>query len=318
MLTICSHFRKIALKSGIAAIQICTHWRQNNLKKAVLVDILPKKRYNIHAFFVSAKNGIKNYMLEGSEVGKISIDFFQKFGGFILFRKSIRRIVAALCVVMTTTAFSMASVSATEEPSDFGQYYGIVNANVLNVRASASEDAEIIASVSEGTYLKVNWMEPGWVNVAYNGDGLIGYVSDEYFTVYEGEMPELSATGGQKAVEIVKQYLGVPYVYGGTTPNGFDCSGLMQYVYKQLGYSINRVASAQMSNGVAVSRENLAPGDIIGFYSSPGSGYVGHVGMYVGNGMMIHAPRTGDVVKYTSIDSSYYASRYAGARRIIY
>ncbi len=235
-----------------------------------------------------------------------------------MLKQRIRRMVAALCVVITTTAFIFVPVSATEEPSDFGQYYGIVNASVLNVRASASDDAEILASLPAGTYVKVNWMEPGWVNVAYNGDGLMGYVSDEYFTVYEGVMPEFSSTGGYAAVEVAKQFLGVPYVYGGTSPSGFDCSGLMQYVYKQLGYSLNRVASAQMTNGVYISRENLAPGDLVGFYSSPGSGYVSHIGMYVGDGMMIHAPHTGDVVKYASIDGSYYGNRFAGGRRIIY
>ncbi len=235
-----------------------------------------------------------------------------------MLKKSIRRIVATLCAGMTVAALMIVPVSATEEPSDFGQYYGIVNATELNVRASASQDAEIVATLPAGTYVKVNWMEPDWINVAYNGDGLMGYVSDEYFTVYEGSIPEIQSTGGLAAVEVVKQYLGVPYVYGGTSPRGFDCSGLMQYVYKQLGYSINRVAAAQMNNGIAVSRENLAPGDLVGFYGSPGSGYVNHIGMYVGDGMMIHAPHTGDVVKYTSIDGSYYRARFAGARRIIY
>lgn len=235
-----------------------------------------------------------------------------------MLKKSIRRIVATLGVVITTSAFIFVPVSATEEPSDFGQYYGIVNASELNVRASASVDAEIVATLPAGTYVKVNWMEPGWINVAYNGDGLMGYVSDEFFTVYEGTIPEFSSTGGEAAVEVVKRFLGVPYVYGGTSPSGFDCSGLMQYVYKQLGYSINRVADAQMKNGISVSRANLAPGDLVGFYSSPGSGYVGHIGMYVGDGMMIHAPRTGDVVKYSSIDDSYYGARFAGGRRIIY
>ncbi|MEE1013112.1 MAG: NlpC/P60 family protein [Clostridia bacterium] len=235
-----------------------------------------------------------------------------------MLKRSIRRIVAALCVVMTTSAFIFVPVSATEEPSDFGQYYGIVNASELNVRASASLDAEVVATLPAGACVKVNWMEPGWINVAYNGDGLMGYVSDEYFTVYEGEIPQYSSTGGQAAVEVVKQYLGVPYVYGGTSPSGFDCSGLMQYVYKQLGYSINRVADAQMRNGISVSRAELAPGDLVGFYSSPGSGYVSHIGMYVGDGMMIHAPHTGDVVRYASIDGSYYSSRFAGGRRIIY
>ncbi|MBR5152955.1 MAG: C40 family peptidase [Clostridia bacterium] len=235
-----------------------------------------------------------------------------------MLKQRIRRMVAILCIVITTSTFIFVPVSATEEPSDFGQYYGIVNASVLNVRASASDDAEILASLPAGTYVKVNWMEPGWINVAYNGDGLMGYVSDEYFTVYEGVIPEISSTGGQAAVEVAKQYLGVPYVYGGTSPRGFDCSGFMQYVYKQLGYNLNRVASAQMQNGVYISKENLAPGDLVGFYSSPGSGYVSHIGMYVGDGMMIHAPHTGDVVKYTSIDGSYYGNRFAGGRRIIY
>ena len=235
-----------------------------------------------------------------------------------MLKRTMRRIVAMLCVAMTISAFVFVSVSATEEPNDFGQYYGIVNASELNVRASASADAEIVATLPVGTYVKVNWMEPGWINVAYNGDGLMGYVSDEFFTVYEGTIPEFSSTGGQAAVEVVKQYLGVPYVYGGTSPSGFDCSGLMQYVYKQLGYSINRVADAQMRNGIAVSRQNLAPGDLVGFYTSPGSGYVGHIGMYVGDGMMIHAPHTGDVVKYSNIDDSYYGVRFAGGRRIIY
>lgn len=179
-------------------------------------------------------------------------------------------------------------------------------------------DAPIITTLSIGTYVKVNWIEPGWVNVAYNNDGLMGYVSADYCAVFEGAIPEFDASAGQSAVNIAAQFLGVPYVYGGTTPAGFDCSGLMQYVYAQLGYSIKRVACDQMTEGAAVSREQLMPGDLVGFYSSPGSGYVSHIGMYVGDGMMIHAPHTGDVVKYTSIDSSYYSSRFAGGRRIIY
>ena len=169
------------------------------------------------------------------------------------------------------------------------------------------------------SYVRVNWIEPDWVCVAYNNDGLMGYVSSDYIKVFEGDIPEMSSYAGQAAVDVAVQYLGVPYVWGGTSPSGFDCSGLMQYVYKQLGYSINRVAADQMKNGVAVSYDNLAPGDLVGFYSSPGSSYVSHIGMYVGNGMMIHAPHTGDVVRYASIgDGTYYNSRFAGGRRIIY
>lgn len=234
------------------------------------------------------------------------------------FKKNIGKFVSLLCILMTVSAVSAISSYATEEPIDFGQLYGVVDAETLNVREYTSADAPIVAELSKYSYVRVNWVEPGWVCVAYNNDGLIGYVSSDYIKVFEGEIPETSSSGGQAAVNVAAQFLGVPYVWGGTSPSGFDCSGLMQYVYKQLGYSINRVADAQMKNGIAVSRENLMPGDLIGFYSSPGSGYVSHIGMYAGDGMMIHAPHTGDVVRYASIDSDYYKSRFAGGRRIIY
>ncbi len=233
------------------------------------------------------------------------------------FRKGVRRIVALLCVLMTISAFTIIPTYATEEPIDFGQLYGIVDTESLNVRAFASVDAPVVAELYKYQYVRVNWVEPGWVCVAYNNDGLIGYVSSDYIKVFEGDVPE-ATSGGQEAVNLAATFLGVPYVWGGTSPSGFDCSGLMQYVYKQLGYNINRVADAQMKNGIPVSREELMPGDLVGFYSSPGSGYVSHIGMYAGDGLMIHAPHTGDVVRYASIDSDYYSGRFAGGRRIIY
>jgi cell wall-associated NlpC family hydrolase len=120
-------------------------------------------------------------------------------------------------------------------------------------------------------------------------------------------------TKGNEIVAEASKYLGVPYVWGGTTPNGFDCSGLVQYVCSSLGISVNRVAEDQFNNGTPVSKDELQPGDLIFFERN---GYIHHVGIYVGNNMMIHAPRTGDVVKYQSIDTDYYRSEYAGARRV--
>ncbi|MCH5211724.1 MAG: C40 family peptidase [Oscillospiraceae bacterium] len=119
--------------------------------------------------------------------------------------------------------------------------------------------------------------------------------------------------GGQGIVNTAMKYLGTPYVWGGTSPAGFDCSGLVQYACRANGISVPRVAASQRGAGRYVSRENLQPGDLV-FFSNGGG--VSHVGIYVGNGNMIHAPQTGDVVKISSINTSYRLSHYAGAVRV--
>jgi cell wall-associated NlpC family hydrolase len=102
-------------------------------------------------------------------------------------------------------------------------------------------------------------------------------------------------------------------VWGGTTPKGFDCSGLVQYVYAKQGVTLPRVAEAQARVGVPIAPEQLQAGDAIFFADR--TGYIHHEGMYIGNGMFIHAPHTGDVVKISSLYDPYYASQYAGSRR---
>jgi cell wall-associated NlpC family hydrolase len=111
-------------------------------------------------------------------------------------------------------------------------------------------------------------------------------------------------------VGIAMRYLGVPYVWAGASPSGFDCSGLVMYVYAQVGVSLPHYTGAQWQLGVPVSRDQLEPGDLVFFDG------IGHVGIYVGNGLFIHAPQTGDVVKISSLAEGYYAANYDGARRI--
>ena len=110
-------------------------------------------------------------------------------------------------------------------------------------------------------------------------------------------------------VGIAMRYLGVPYVWGGASPRGFDCSGLVMYVFAQIGVSLPHSTYALYAMGTPVSRDQLQPGDLV-FFSG-----LGHMGIYIGGGQFIHAPHTGDVVKISSM-SGYYSSAYVGARRI--
>lgn len=124
---------------------------------------------------------------------------------------------------------------------------------------------------------------------------------------------ESSTEMGNRIVSEAYKYLGVPYVWGGTTPRGFDCSGLVQYVLKSVGIDISRVTQTQCREGMPVAKGDLQPGDLVFFESN---GDVHHVGIYIGNGQMLHAPYTGEVVKVQDMNTPYYTATYYCARRM--
>ena len=124
--------------------------------------------------------------------------------------------------------------------------------------------------------------------------------------------PPPDAGKAAQVVAIAMQYLGVPYKWGGASPEtGFDCSGLTMYVFAQIGVSLPHYAAAQYRMGVPVPKDQLQPGDLVFFRA------LGHMGMYIGGGNFIHAPRTGDVVKISPLSDPYYVRTWVGARRVL-
>jgi len=121
--------------------------------------------------------------------------------------------------------------------------------------------------------------------------------------------PTASPPAYSNAATIAARYLGVPYVWGGASPSGFDCSGLVMYVYAQLGVSLPHYTVAQWNATIPISTSELQPGDLVFFDG------LGHVGIYIGNGQFIHAPHTGTVVQIGTL-SGYWAAHLDGARRV--
>lgn len=114
---------------------------------------------------------------------------------------------------------------------------------------------------------------------------------------------------GQRAVQIAAEELGVPYRYGGSSPSGFDCSGLVAYVYGKLGVRLPHNAAAQYGYGRPVARGSLRPGDLVFFHG------LGHVGLYIGRGRIIHAPQSGERVEIQSLAAR--SGTVEGARRLV-
>ena len=196
---------------------------------------------------------------------------------------------------------------------------GLVTANSLNFRTGPGSDYDIITTLPRGTIVNTIGATGSWTEITYDGNQ--GYVSSQYITVRKtmtdrsGLSINRESSKGEEIVEYAKKFLGVKYVYGGSSPSGFDCSGLTSYVYKHFGYDINRTASGQASNGVYVSKDELQTGDIV-LFRNGGRG-IGHAGIYVGDGQFIHSVKPGVGIRTNSLNSGYYADNYVTARRII-
>lgn len=209
----------------------------------------------------------------------------------------------------------------------------IVCNTTVNFRSQPNTSSSVLASLRNGTVVSVTGVQGGWFKVTYNGQK--GYVHPDYLSFSNVQGSGSTGSSGSSSItppsnsvsyngssekraavlEYAAQFLGTPYVYGGSTPSGFDCSGFTSYVFKNTVGSIPRVAQAQFDATTRVSMDELLPGDLVFFGSSASS--ISHVGIYVGNNQFIHSPHTGDVVKYDSLTGSY-ASRFQGGGRVIF
>lgn len=214
---------------------------------------------------------------------------------------------------------------------------GYVDAEGLIVRKEPTTSSDEIDSLSRNDKVEIIGKVDGWYQINLNGKK--GYVSSKYISdtktiettsrggnsikaenitpMEEQETTDTEATEKKAVVEYAKQYLGYRYVSGGGTPStGFDCSGFTSYVYKHFGISLSRTSKDQAKNGTAVEKNNLQLGDILIFNNTANTA-IGHVGIYIGDNNFIHASNPSEGVKITSLSSSYYKSRYVGARRVI-
>lgn len=244
-----------------------------------------------------------------------------------LLRLSAWLLALCLCVMPIHAQNSDAPEAAVETPSEgAGRLVSLV-------RRSPYYSAVAIGCLENGTQLTVT----GTTQAFYRIDcyEMTGYISKnqvvqdangEYYVNCDANSSEskyLPTYSAQEALSIKgsvrttsMKYTGVPYVLGGTTPRGFDCSGLTQYVFAKLGISLNRTVATQLENGVVISKEDLQCGDLVFFQNTTGWGhFASHVGIYIGNGQMIHSGNSG--VAVVNLNDAYYVNHFMCARRVI-
>ncbi|MDP4182763.1 MAG: SH3 domain-containing protein [Bacillota bacterium] len=227
-----------------------------------------------------------------------------------------------------------------------------INTDKVNLRESASTDALVLKTYNKGTTVKILSHTGNWYKVSAS-DGAVGWIFTDFITVPSTSSTKSSSStktakkttsrgteedqqrdaapqnsdddtssvseNRQALVAYAKKFLGVRYVYGGSSPNGFDCSGFVLYVFNHFGIDLERVAADQARQGSKVSRENLRPGDVIFFDTNGGRNYVNHAGIYIGDGMFIHASSGSNAHKVTISDLSegFYSNAYMTGRRFL-
>ncbi len=204
-------------------------------------------------------------------------------------------------------------------------WFSVAGASAFRVGDQGSEVAEIQGQLADLGYdvaadgdfgpATAEAVKAFQASQGIEADGLVGEAT--YAALLGKEMPEVSRGSNyftRRIVQTSMQYIGVPYVFGGTTPGGFDCSGYVRYVFAQAGIYLPRMADEQYEAGYPISTSELAAGDLV-FFSTYTYG-VSHVGIYLGDGNFIHASSSRGVT-ISNLGDYYWCDCYVGSRRIM-
>lgn len=241
---------------------------------------------------------------------------------------------------------------ATQQPATFTEKKGYIKVDQAIVRAKASTNSEVVTGLVWNTEIKIIGEENDFYKISLNNKEC--YIAKRLVadkkqqssrsstsrtsatpaptttstqtpattTTTTTKQPETTGTTatspvGEQMATLAKSFVGYKYVYGGASPStGFDCSGLVYYVCKQLGYNVNRGATSQSKNGTYVAKKDLQVGDLVFFSDYKTLKGIGHVGIYIGNNQFVHASTEKTGVKISSLSDGNYAKRYVTARRI--
>jgi len=201
------------------------------------------------------------------------------------------------------------------EAANFNKRGSVTGSNV-NMRARPNTSSSILSSHHQGTVMSIIGINEGWYKVEHGGH--TGYIRSDLMAPVAGGTQTSAPTPsrGQQIADYATGFVGHRYVWGGTSPSGFDCSGLVTYVMRNFGISVTRYSAGQFrDNGRRVEKSEMQPGDLV-FFKRRGSSTVNHVGIYIGNDRFVHAQSSRTGVVISSMNTASNIRTFAGAKRL--
>lgn len=210
---------------------------------------------------------------------------------------------------------------------------GAVKGNNVNIRSKPDTSSEVLTKLDKDAKVAIYESTDSWYRIQI-GEGRYGWISRDYVSVSSGTVsrgvsnevkpavetqPAKDTDIRQQIVAYAKKFLGVKYVYGGSSPKGFDCSGFVQYVFKHFGITLERSSDAQGAKGTKIKKSELKPGDLVFFDTNGGLNHIEHVGIYIGDGNFIHASSGSSAHKViiSELNTGFYDESYMTSRRYV-